>query len=108
LLLYIVKNKAILCEFFSAMNRSFLLLSLLIGISFANAPVMASAQPRGEQVRPMSVVPTDEPALAPRPLRRSASKEQPALFQTVSNEEQRAQLNSIGNSLDLKSPLPSQ
>jgi hypothetical protein len=93
------------------MNRSFFLLSLLLGVSFANVPVLASAQPRGAQVRPMSVVPTDEPALAPRPLRRSASsasKEQPALFQTVSNEDQRAQPNSIGNSFDLKSPLSSQ
>jgi hypothetical protein len=54
------------------MNRSFSLLNFLLGLAIVVSPGMALGQPREESVRPMSVVPTDEPALAPRPLARSA------------------------------------
>jgi hypothetical protein len=83
------------------MNRSFALLNLWLGIAIVVSPGIAFGQPQEEPVRPMSVVPTDEPALAPRPLVRGDAQEQQSLVPTISNEGKTTQLDSIRNGLDL-------
>jgi hypothetical protein len=83
------------------MNRSFALLNLWLGIAIVVSPGMAFSQPQEEPARPMSVVPTDEPALAPRPLLRGDAQEQQSLVPTISNEEKTTQPDSIRNGLDL-------
>ena len=87
------------------MNRSFSLLNLLLGIAVVVSPGMAFSQPQEEPVRPMSVVPTDEPALAPRPLLRGDNKEQQSQVPAISSEGKTTQLDSIHNGLDLQSQL---
>jgi hypothetical protein len=84
------------------MKRSSLL-NLWLGIVIVASPGMAFSQPQGEAVRPMSVVPTDEPALAPSPLRRG-NQEQQSLGSKVSNEGKTTQ-SVPPTMLDLQSQL---
>ncbi len=87
------------------MNRSFSLLNLLLGIAIVVSPGVALGQSQAEQVRPMSVVPTDEPALAPRPLVRSAGIGPQSLVLPISSERKTTPSASILNALDVESPL---
>ena len=90
------------------MNRSFSLLNLCLGIGIAGASLamVAFAQPQEElPVRPMSVVPTDEPALAPKPLSRSEGEGQQSLVPMESAKEKTTQPVSIPNALDFQSHL---
>ncbi len=90
------------------MNLSFSLLNLCLGIGIAGASMamVAFAQPQEElSVRPMSVVPADEPALAPKPLGRGEDEGQQSLVPTESTKEKKTQPVSIPNALDFQSPL---
>jgi hypothetical protein len=87
------------------MNRSFSLLNLWLGIAIVVSPGMAFSQTQEEPIRPMSVVPTDEPALAPRPLLRGDAQEQQSLVPAISNEGKTTQPDSIRNVLELQSQL---
>jgi hypothetical protein len=104
-LLYIMKIKTVLYEFFSFMNRSFSVLNLCLGIGIVGAPGLALAQFQEEQVRPMSVVPTDEPTLAPKPLSRSEDDRQRSLVPTKSTQEKTTQPVSIPSTPDLQPHL---
>jgi hypothetical protein len=84
------------------MNRSSFL-SLWLGIFIVASPGMAFSQPQGEAVRPMSVVPTDEPALAPSPLRRG-NQEQQSLAPKASNQGKTTQ-SVTPTALNLQSQL---
>jgi hypothetical protein len=102
-----MKISSISHEFFSSMNRSFSLLNLWLGIAIVVSPGIAFSQPLEESVRPMSVVPTDEPELAPRPLPllRRDDQEQQSLVPAISNEGKTTQPDSIRKVLDLQSQL---
>jgi hypothetical protein len=107
-----MKTKAILYEFFSFMNRPLSLLNLCLGLGIVGVPGLALAQfqeeqvrPIEEQVRPISVVPADEPALAPKPLLRSEDGGQQSLVPTKSTEEKTTQSVSIPRALDFQPHL---
>jgi hypothetical protein len=84
------------------MNRSSFL-SLWLGLVIVASPGMAFSQPQGEAVRPMSVVPTDEPALAPSPLLRG-NQEQQSLAPKAFNEGKTTQ-SVTPTALNLQSQL---
>jgi hypothetical protein len=101
-----MKIKAILYEFFSFMNRSFSLLNLCLGLGIVGVPGLALAQLHEDvPVSPMSVVPADEPALAPKPLSRSEYRGQQSLVPTKSTEEKTTQSVSIPRALDFQPHL---
>jgi hypothetical protein len=87
------------------MNRPFSLLNLCLGLGIVSVPGLALAQFQEEQVRTMSVVPTDEPALAPKPLSRSEDQRQQSLVPTKSTEEKTTQSVSIPRALDFQPHL---
>lgn len=87
------------------MNRSSFL-SLWLGIVIVASPGMAFSQPQAEAVRPMSVVPTDEPALAPSPLLRGNAQEQQSLAPKAFNQGRTTQ-SVTPTALDLQSQLSS-
>jgi hypothetical protein len=88
------------------MNRSFLF-SLWLSLAVVASPGIAFSQPQGEAVRPMSVVPTDEPALAPSPLRRGNAQEQQVPKVSNAGKTTQSDVTSTATALDLQSqPSP--
>jgi hypothetical protein len=89
------------------MNRSFSLLHLLLGLAIIVSPGVALGQPQEESIRPMSVVPTDEPALAPRPFARNTDVGSQSLVLPISNQGKTTPSASTlnANAPDFKSPL---
>lgn len=87
------------------MKHTFSLLNLLLGLTIVISPGMALGQPQEESVRPVSVVPTDEPALAPRPLTRSANIGTQSVLPTHQGKTTPSASTLNANALDFKSPL---
>jgi hypothetical protein len=87
------------------MNRSFSLLNLLLGLAIVVSPGMVLGQPQEESVRPMSVVPTDEPALAPRPFARSVDIGPQSVLPTNQRKTTPSASTLNADAPDFKSPL---